>query len=61
MVPYFQKILILRIISLKKALERKYKKEINLPELNDYEEMLAHERVKKKILREGKPKIKLSL
>ncbi len=46
---------------IKKALERKYKKEINLSELNDYEEMFAHEKVKKKILREGKPKIKLSL
>ncbi|ACK41353.1 MULTISPECIES: type 1 glutamine amidotransferase [Dictyoglomus] len=46
---------------IKKALERKYKKEINLPELNDCEEMLAHERVKKKILREGKLYFRLSL
>lgn len=46
---------------IKKALERKYKKEISLAPLNDYEEILAHERVKDKILKEGKPKIGLSL
>lgn len=36
-----------------RALERKYKREINLIELNDKEEFLAHEKVKRKILKEG--------